>query len=436
MISSNSLYSKITLSSNKIVRINGPAKIIVDEGCIRILGVNIGKGGNIVINRYRSYAVKAVENSIVSVVLGEGGSIEEPTEGEEVIDIWEAVAQEIIDRMGRIIVIGPTDCGKTSLSLLISNIAIDRKLRVALIDGDIGQNDLAPPGFVALKFMEHKTIWLRQFKGDIMRFVGYLTPSTSVSMSRIISSILELTMIAEDMGSNMIIVNTDGWLGDLQSIEYKSMLVRSLKPRSLVVLGKEFCKAFERQFYGTLTKVYCLPKPRVVKERNRTDRKELRKVNYKTYFEHAKKLCLDMEKLSISNSCLFNGIELDDEELQKISLVIGHKPLAASKYEDSLILLLPDNINISSEDILRLKTHININDIYILKPSMVKGLLVALVNDRYEEVSVGIIDSIDIDDKRLCILTEYGSDIKGIVIGRIKLDENFEDRGKIGKCPL
>ncbi len=436
MLIASSLYSKITLSSNKIIRVSGPAKIVVDEGCIRILGMDIRKGEDIVINRYRSYAVKALEDSVISIILGEGGSIEEPMEGEEVIDVWEKAAHEIIDRRGKIVIIGTTDSGKTSLSLLISNIAIDRKLKVALIDGDIGQNDLAPPGFVALKIMKHKSIWLRQFKGDIMRFIGYLTPSTSISMSRVISSILELVVIAEKMGNDIIIVNTDGWFGDISSIEYKSTLIKSIKPQSLVVLDENFCKAFDRQFHGTFTKVYCLPKPRVVKERNRVDRRELRKVNYKTYFEHAKKLCFDIEKLFISNSCLFNGIELDDEELQKISQIIKYKPLAASKYEDSLILLLSDNTNVSNEDILKLKTYMNINDIYILKPSMVKGILTALVNEEYEEVGVGIIDSIDIDNKRLCILTEYGSDIKGIIIGRIKLDENFEDKGKISRCPL
>jgi len=432
----NSLYSKITLSSNKIIRVSGPAKIVVDEGCIRILGVDIRKGEDIVINRYRSYAVKALEDSIISIILGEGGSIEEPIEGEEVIDIWEKAAYEIIDRRGRVVVIGSTDSGKTSFSLLISNIAIDQKLKVALIDGDIGQNDLAPPGFVALKFIDRKSIWLRQFRGDIMRFIGYLTPSTPISMSKVISSILELVTIAEEMGSNIIIINTDGWLGDLSSIEYKSTLIKSIKPQSLVVLDENFCRAFERQFYGTLTKVYCLPRPRVVRERNRVDRRELRKTNYKAYFEHAKKLCLDIESIAISNSCLFNGIELNNEELQKISLVIGHRPLAASRYEDSLVLLLSDNDNISNEDILKLKTYMNVNDVYLLKPSVVKGLLVALMNDKYEEVAVGIIDSIDIDNKRLCILTEYESDIKGIVIGRIKLDENFEDRGKVSRCPL
>ena len=161
----------IELEKNRMIRVIGPTRIDVVKGCIRILGVDICKSQSIYISRYRSYAVKAVIDSEISLFIGEGGSVEYPLEGEEVIDIWEQAAINIAKDGGKVVVLGSTDSGKTSFSTLLSNIALELNLKPSIIDADVGQCDLAPPGFVALKFMKNKVIWLREIRGDIIRFI-------------------------------------------------------------------------------------------------------------------------------------------------------------------------------------------------------------------------------------------------------------------------
>ena len=422
------LQAKLVLEKGKIIRILGPAKIYVESGCIRILGVDLCKGQEIWISKYRSYAVKAVDVSTLSVIIGEGGAVEEPSPGEEPIDEWENIAREIVSRGGRVVVLGPIESGKTSFSTFLSNLGIENGLKTVLIDADVGQCDLAPPGFIAMKFMDRKVIWLRELVGDLIRFIGFITPAYSLAMARIITSVMELVNIAEEKGSQLIIINTDGWFGDLMSIEFKIQLIRSVKPSSVVIMGnKILCEQLSNIFTKfSLPKVYCVSSPMHVRKRDRDDRRQLRRINYMQYLQKAKKRCFNINSIAILNSCLFNGTLITDD-LEQLRMKLGIEAIMASKYEDLLVVAVSDDTKVD-------RMQIGSDNVYIIKPSHAKGALVALLNENMEEVGMGIIESIDLLRKEICILTEYEGVVKGVSIGRIIVSEEYADKGKVMKC--
>ncbi|RLG77040.1 MAG: hypothetical protein DRO12_03280, partial [Thermoprotei archaeon] len=186
-----SLATTVVLEKGKIVRIMGPAKVTVRNGTIKILGVEFPKNSSVVINRFRSYAVKGVEDAELEVILGEGGSIEEPGKGEEVIDEWEAAVDKILEKIPTsVMVVGPVDSGKTTFTTLVANKALSKSLRPAIIDGDVGQCDLAPPGFVSLTALTKPVLWLRELMGEEYRIVGYITPSAAPH--KLIKALMEL----------------------------------------------------------------------------------------------------------------------------------------------------------------------------------------------------------------------------------------------------
>lgn len=430
------LSMNLTLSKDKIIRIVGPAKITVKRGCIRVLGYDACEGRDIVISRYRSYAVKCCEGlAEIDVTIGEGGAVEEPSAGEEVIDVWERVANEVAASGGRVLIVGPIESGKTSFSTLLSNIALDKGLRVWLIDADVGQCDLAPPGFIALKRMDTKVVWLRGLglRGDVLRFVGFITPSNPIAMSRIVSYTLELAELAERKGADIVIINTDGWLSDTLSVEYKLQLVKSLRPRSLVLLGEEASHLLGRCVtFAAGLKVYQVPSPKVVRRREREERRDLRRLNYTQHFKNVKKICIALSEISVIGSCLFSGVPLEEGVLAELKSRLGAEIYVAKRFEDVIVLLVPDDAK------LRLPTGAEVGmplrGLIILRPSDVRGLLVALLDERMEEVGAGIVDMLDYHNGKLCILTDYEGRIGGIVVGRIKINEDWSERVKPIKC--
>ncbi|MCI4437934.1 MAG: hypothetical protein JHC33_14095 [Ignisphaera sp.] len=415
---------KLNVEAGKVLRVLGPVRISVEKGRIRILGIDIESGKDVWISRYRSYAVKVLEPSTIGVVLGIGGSIENAQPDEEPIDVWENTANEITNRGGKVLILGFIESGKTTFATLLSNIAIEKGLDVALIDADIGQCDLAPPGFIALKFMDRKVLWLREVAGDIIRFIGYLSPSQGTALSRLLSSVVELVNIAESKGAELIIVNTDGWFGDFEAIQYKLQLIKALKPENVVIMGEDACRYIEPALSKfSLMKLFCLPIPKVVRKRDREDRRQLRKVNYSNYFQKARRRCFKFEDISILNSCLLNGVK-DAEIHSKLQQELNVPIYMASRYDDTIVVAVPDD------------AYIDKRDLYIIKPAQAKGLLVALLNSSLEDVGVGIIDSIDFEKREICILTEYEGEVRGIDIGRIIIGKDWMDKGIAFKCVI
>ncbi|HDI02409.1 MAG TPA: hypothetical protein ENF93_02055 [Ignisphaera sp.] len=427
-----SLAARIELEKDKIVRIIGPAHVNIEEGCIRILGINFCKGSNVLIHRYRSYAIKAVENAVMSITLGEGGSIEEPAEGEEVIDVWEQITKEILDEGESVVIIGPVDSGKTSFSLLISNISLDRGMKPALIDADIGQGDLAPPGFIAMKIMDRKVLWLREIRGEVLRLIGAITPTVAFAAIRLLAAISELVSKARMYGAKPIIINTDGWTSGILALEFKLNMIKTVKPSHVVVLDEDICIKIKNSLKGSSVKVLCAPRPKIVRERDRLDRKYLRRQHYQMYFTNAKKVCVDLDKISILGSCLFSG-SFESPLNERIADIIKESSAIASCHDDAIIVLLEKS---NAEIVTKIREAFPDKELYIIHKDNVKGLLAAILDKNLEEKAPAIIEDIDIINRRICLLTEYSNDINGIYIGRIRLTDEWEEISRYVKCPL
>ncbi|MEM1644348.1 MAG: Clp1/GlmU family protein [Ignisphaera sp.] len=428
---SPSLQTKLDLERGGLVRIMGPAKLIVIEGCVRIIGLNICKGESIIINRYRSYCIKALENSIINIVLGEGGSIEKPNPGEEVVDAWESIARVIVEKGGTVLVLGAIESGKTSFSTLLSNIAIEMGKKPCIVDADVGQGDLAPPTFIGMKCFDKKVFWLREEKGDYIKFIGALTPSFATSMAKIISSTLDLVLKAKSLGRDLIIVNTDGWFGDSSSIEYKYVLIKSLLPSVIVVLDLDLCSAFKAMLKNMGIDVYCLPKPKIVKERSREDRRDLRKINYQKWFNNMKKVCVNINNIAIVGACILNGMPIPAKELEDLEKTLGIRILYSARYADFDVIAVPDDTVIPRELVERLERRV-----IVVKPSNAKGVISSILDKNLNEVGVAIIDEIDLINGRICVSTSYTDEIYGLIIGKVKLDEQWNDSIRYPKCVI
>ncbi len=426
-----SLAARVELEQGKLIRVMGPASISVETGRVRILGIDFGPGKRIVIHRYRSYAVKALEKSTISVVLGEGGGIEEPAEGEEVIDEWERAANSIVDSKGIAVVIGPVDSGKTSFSLLVANIAISRGLKPAIVDADVGQGDLAPPGFIAMKVLEDQLLWLRETRGDVIRLIGSITPTHAFAASRLIAAIRELVDTAMQRNAMPIVVNTDGWVTGYPAIDMKLNIVKTAGATHVVVLDDVLCAKVKRAI-GASIDVICVPRPRVVRERDRADRRFLRRQHYQSFFQKAKRICLELSSIALLNACISSGFPWPAEEVGKIAQELGVKIYSLIEHDDALVIL-SDSERL---DFQRLREIFQQKEVYIVTRNSVKGLLAAVLNRRLEELAPALIESVDPETGKICILTEYEGEIAGIAISRIKLNEEWEETGRIVKCPL
>ena len=164
--------------------------------------------------------------------------------------IWEDVIHLIFCAMRTvpesILVTGPTDAGKTTLSTCIINQAINMGLRPAIIDADVGQGDLGPPTAIGCGVVQSQILDLRDVLTKYFEFVGNTNPS---GYHRLISRLVRRLfnrLKKEKVGSgkvNMIVINTDGYVtGD--GLSGKIAIANKIKPDVIICLGdnaSNFC---------------------------------------------------------------------------------------------------------------------------------------------------------------------------------------------------
>lgn len=149
--------------------------------------------------------------------------------GEFSMNHWYRVAERVSETGGKIVLLGPTDTGKTYLANVIANFLG----RSRVIDADVGQSSVFLPGFISLSRERGKSV-LPVWETDKFKFFGYLTPSRDPRLH-----VEEVVSLAQ-CGGNLII-DTDGWFGrGLYSSMHKSMLVSRINPDWVVVLGQDF----------------------------------------------------------------------------------------------------------------------------------------------------------------------------------------------------
>ncbi len=426
------MISRVQLEPGQVIRVIGPAHVRVISGQVLVLGAVFDAGKEFFVHQYRSYAIKGLVESLVEIRLESGGSLENPLPGEEIIDKWVSVIDSLIQReCRRIVVIGPSDSGKTSIAALIANRSLLRGYKVGVIDADVGQADIGPPSTVSAAMVPCQILWLRELRAQYIRFIGSITPQRNER--KIVAAVVELANRLIQAGADTIVVDTDGWVQGINSIEYKAEITRFIKAHSVVVVGdQQLYQSIKNMFQGLPCGAVFLESPRVRRERSREDRRVLRKEAYKRYLTPLFERVISLDKVSLYGSCFFSGRRLRgyEAELQKLLRV---NVLAVSETIDTYYVVtsgqpLPQHVATATEKLGK--------QVYILDVNLAKNAVLSIIGSDYEEKAIGLLKEIDFDKNTVTIATPYTGEVRGIIFGSIRLSDEFEEVGKPLRCVI
>src|SRR5437868_9368344 len=97
---------------------------------------------------------------------------------------WDAALHRAAALTGTVALIGPPDSGKSTFALALANRLAEAGRPAAVIDADVGQSEIGPPGAIGMARVERPVGALSEvrvrglaFGGDISPF-GHLMPVT------------------------------------------------------------------------------------------------------------------------------------------------------------------------------------------------------------------------------------------------------------------
>ncbi|MCD6466843.1 MAG: hypothetical protein J7L10_02850 [Methanomicrobia archaeon] len=309
---------------------------------------------------------------------------------------WKKIVDRILEKEKCLVLtLGYIDTGKTSFLKYASKKIKENGKKVSIIDCDVGQSNIGPPGCLGLLNDSGKSFYY--FIGDVYPY----------DHSKVITGLLELLSRVD---SSYILIDTTGLIfGKGRSL--KRAKIMSLKPDLII--------AFQRnhELEGILKN---FPQYEIIRENvenveftSREKRKEIRKKLWKKHLKNSQIKVFKLKDIKLRNTFLFSGMESRKDIMEKI---LGMKVYWCEK--------IPEGFFIVADEYGEQENTI------ILKKGFEEGLIVGFIKNEIC-IGIGMIIRVDFERKEIYILTNTENDFDFIEFGRIKINGDGEELGRV-----
>jgi len=424
---------KCNIDSGKTLLVDGPASIDIISGEVEVLAAPMKSGTRIIVREGKRIPLEVKSKASFEIMLGERASYEE-VEGSTIPENWRKTAEEIVSeasskRQLLTTVMGEVDSGKTSFCTYLANMALKEKLKVAVIDGDLGQSDIGPPSTIGYSILKGHVKDLFDVNAEGAYFIGLTSPETATK--EVIKGLLKLKEKVVMEEAELIIVNTDGWIEGEDAASYKLRLVDALKPNAVVGIQQNDELLHILSAIGG-AKVYLVDSPTAIKKRGREKRKVLRELSYKKYLRGGKVQSFLINWINLEGTLLGRGIQPSREKMRQIENLLGVKPWYCEETQKTLLIVLGKGKWVTKENIRKFEENIK-KRIKILQEGEEAGLLVSLKDVNGKFLGIGVLQGIDYKRRAIKIFTPVKKGIHTVRIGQVKLDKEGKE---IGICTI
>jgi polynucleotide 5'-hydroxyl-kinase GRC3/NOL9 len=418
---------KRAVEKGKTLLVDGPASVILLSGEAEILGARFRRGLKMVIRGGKRMPFLVTSSAEFDVLLGDKGAAN-LFDGSTIPASWEACVRKVLEKNDKPIIAmiaGAIDVGKTSFCAYLTNMALKRKQRVAIVDADLGQSDVGPPSTVGSCHVTKPIYDPFDMGAEDVCFIGVTSPSGATKETVDgIAGILEKTLKS---GIDLLIVNTDGWVESEDAVRYKLALAKRIKPSILIGLEEKNELTF---LMGALTDIdrIAIESSPAVRKRDREERKVLRELGYKKYLKGAAVQSFPLNWVRISGVPFGSGIPPSNSRMMKIVEQIGTSPLYCEETSETIFIALSKQ-QWADEEIAKTLEGSFGKKVKIVWRGDEEGLLVALNDKEGNFIGLGIVEQLDYERRVLKVYTSARKNVASIKVGQVKLDKSGKELG-------
>ncbi|RLE51223.1 MAG: hypothetical protein DRJ20_02435 [Candidatus Methanomethylicota archaeon] len=428
------LSMKMELAKSRIIKVEGPAFIQVIEGSLSVLGKKMLPKESTVVPKSKVMVFEALEDSIVEVRIGEGGGLEE-LEDITIPPEWKIAVNKILnmEKPMTIIVLGDVDSGKSTFCTFLANQSYSKGFKTAIIDNDLGQSDIGPPTTIGLGFLEKPVASLSVVPLFNAFFVGSTSPKGLID--RVIVGARKLLDAALKERAEVIVVNTSGWISGRGARTLKLSLALILNPKVIVAIQRSGeLEHLLKPLQGlTNLEIVRIPTPRIIRARNKEERRLIRESSYSRYLTGAKTRVFSMDKVGLMFSFVGTGFPIPREELRNYEPLVGTQLLYGEYSSDALSLVTKSDIPSEQKEQAKafIREETGKDEVIILPQGFERGLLAGFFNSEGRFLGIGVVKEVNFARRTIEIMTPVDEDVGLIILGSVKISESGREIRKL-----
>ncbi|HQJ56382.1 MAG TPA: Clp1/GlmU family protein [Caldisericia bacterium] len=211
---------------------------------------------------------------------------------------WIKTKDNFIKNGKKLIVIGGSDSGKSTFILYLANEIFKIGKSVGVLDLDIGQSNIGPPGTIGFGIVRENLNNLSEIEPDKMYFIGGVSPKGN--LLQLVVGSFKLLKEMEKKFLDYILIDTTGLVN--------GMIAEVLKHNKIEVLDPDYIIIFEDENeIDNLINPFIYENKKIVKikpssnsiERTRLERMEYRNKKFREYFSNSKRIKIHFNENNI-----------------------------------------------------------------------------------------------------------------------------------------
>ncbi len=413
-------YLQFDLQPGFCIYLRGPGHLIVTAGTANLFGFDLEVSKGVHLHEQAIYPLETSDGASVKYKTPTSGHTVH--RGPGIPQNWKETAQEIPKELfgQKILVIGAVDCGKSSLITYLANTLLKKCGKpIAIIDTDVGQSKIGPPGTLGLGLVCEQFVHLEEILYESIYFVGDKSPRGN--LLPIVLGLNSLIHIAQSKHSQAILIDTSGFVHGPAASVLKLAKIELVKPHWILGLQRRDEIEHLLAVNKSVSEISRCEVPQRLMPLSREDRIARRMRAWQSLSFPS---CHDfpIEKYGLLGSP-FNSFESDNTALFKqLEEVLG--PCFVSRSSDRISVLFKGDLPIN-----------DIRPIAEQYQSVIAGFplrfflhhYVGLLNESFETIGLGFIRDIHFSKRTIAIETTLPENsfeaIKMVKLGRLRVDK-------------
>ena len=340
-----------------------------------------------------------------------------------------------LPRGASVLLLGGVDSGKTTWTRDLCFALAGAGRTVAVVDCDLGQSEIGPPGTVgaALAAPGTSSRTLRDLPLLAAYFVGATSPARH--LLDVCVGAVQMARLAKKKRPDLVLIDTDGYVGGAPARAFKRRLAELLLPQAVLALaqGNELDPLLVAFAHLDAPAVWRVPVSAAVQRKTPAARATRRSARFLSALQDARSQTFSLDEIAVQGTGLGLGEPLPHHLIQFVSQSLGRPALHAETLPGGGLYVVLHGDGWNTAGLAAVERHFGTRTVTVTAAQKFAHLLVGLISSSGTLLDLGLIERIDFGRRTLSVLTpcRKPAAVAQVWMGSLRLHPDGREIGEV-----